>query len=96
MEKLELIIAAIMVLLGFLGVGKVIIEKLKKEIAEALDKSTPAIDKIREYRKETSAGGKKLTPEEIKEVLPLAMDALVEWYDVVEVVVNELKKKKKK
>lgn len=96
MDKIQIVIGIIGSLLAFLGLHKVLINKLKKEVSEALEKGIATGKKIKLYRSENSAGGKKLTADEIQDLLPDVVDTVVEIVDVIETVQELVSKKKKK
>ena len=93
-NNLDVVLTAIIALLGSFGVVKVKLDKLKKEIVEATQKGVEAGKKIKEFRSEKSDGGKKLTPAEISEAMPLLFDALSEFTDVLKEIQAIAKAKK--
>jgi len=95
MEKIEIIIGIVVALLGFFGIATALINKLKKELLEAIEKGIEAGKKINQIRSASSKGGKKITMEEIEETMPLLFDTIAEIVDVFEVIKEALSKKKK-
>ena len=96
MEKIEIIIGVIVAVLAFFGVATTFINKLKKELLEAIDKGIKAGKKIEEIRSVGSKGGKKITIEEIEETMPILLEVMKEIVDVFEVMKDALEKRKKK
>ena len=94
LNNLDVILTTIVAIAAALGVSKIWLNKLKKEIVEAVDKGAVTVAKLKEFRGEESEGGKKLTSEEIKELVPLVADSVSELYDVLIVIAEKFKKKK--
>lgn len=82
--------------LAILKVTVSLVDKLKKDLLEALIALKSVLDKVKEVRGEDSPDGKKITEQEARELVVISADAIVEVIDVVEVVIDIVKEKKKK
>ena len=90
--NIETIIVILAAIAGAFGVNKLLISKLKKDITEAGEQLLKTSKKIKEFRDEKSDGGKKLTEEEMRELVPLLFDSVVETVDVIEIIIEKFKK----
>ena len=76
-----------------LCVAKVWIDALKKEVIEAAGALESAINKYKEATDESSPEGKKLSLDEIRELVAKAGDVFKEFGDVVRVIKEKFSKK---
>ena len=92
-EHLDVILTAIVAVAAALGVSKVWLDSLKKELSEAINQGVALAEKIKEVKAATSDGGEKITVEEVKELIPVLTGAVSELYDVILVIAEKFKKK---
>lgn len=92
-ENLDVILTTIVAIAAALGVSKIWLNNIKKELVEAIEKGKLVAEKVKEVKDATSDGGKKITTEEIKELVPVIAEGLSELYDVFNVIAEKFKKK---
>ena len=74
--------------------NKLLIASFKKEVGEALDKVETLSNKLTEFKSATSDGGKKVTDDEIKKLVPFVVDSLIELMDILLLIKGLFNKKK--
>jgi len=96
MELIEIIkigVGIVVAILAALGVAKIFVEKLKKEVLEALDSVAALAKSYKDSISESSENGEKLSPTEIQDLLVKVGEFFGEFVDVVNVIKEKLKKK---
>jgi len=96
MELIEIIkigVGIVVAILAALGVAKIFVEKLKKEVLEALDSVAALAKSYKDSISESSENGEKLSPTEIQDLLVKVGEFFGEFVDVVNVIKEKLNKK---
>lgn len=92
-DIIKIVLAAVLGILGALGIAKVWMTNLKKEIVEALESAVSLAEEYKSSIAEDSQNGKKLSPDEIQAILGKLGNFFGELVDVFNVIKEALKKK---